>query len=384
MEEKNQRAIELLREKSDLNKGKRENETFFKKNNVPYVKIRIKNNAIDFFYDTDKDHCKWNSFAESLSEDIYSLKKTRKKYSITVKDQNIDTEKQCSLLYELFDKWQSFSSSSDETQSADEEPNEKKDCETIQSDYHINTDPLFPGSNFDMSRLEEFGEKEMLNGISDLEYKFKKFKKGKLVEDVYGKPINFASWGNWKERTPDSKVTSNLEFSDELLQGLQPNIVFCALNVSTDVKPGNWNNFHKEGDRGNSNLRDSIIRTRLQGAYLTDLIKFYPETAGDKVKSYFENNKNKGELERHAEWFVEEMIQLKEFFWKNNSKLPLIIIVMGKTATKSLFETAEIEKKLREKFKDVKVYFVRHYSRDCKEELPEQIRKTVRKIEQDL
>ena len=262
-------------------------------------------------------------------------------------------------------------SASDETQSGDAEPNVKKDCETIPSDYTTNTDPLFPSSNFDMSRLEEFGEKEMLNGISDLEYKFKNGK----VEDVYGKPINFASWGNWKERT------SNLEFSNELLQGLQPNIVFCGLNVSTDVEPGNWNNFHKKGDCGNSNLRDSIIRTRLQGAYFTDLIKFYPETAGGKVKNHFKNNK--GELERHAGWFVKEMIQLKEFFWKNNSKLPLIIIVMGNPA-QELFNTAEIEKKLREKFKDVWVYPVRHYSQDYKKELPEKIREIVRKIEQDL
>ena len=285
-----------------------------------------------------------------------------------------DYKGRCDILYGELLKWQSSQSASDETQSADEEPKAKKDCETILSDYTTNTDPLFPSSNFDMSCLEGFGEKEMLNGISDLEYKFKN---GKLVEDVYGKPINFASWGNWKERT------SNLEFSDELLQGLQPNIVFCGLNVSTDVEPGNWNNFHKKGDRGNSNLRDSIIGTRLQGAYFTDLIKFYPETAGGKVKSYFKNNK--GELERHAEWFVEEMIQLKEFFWKNNSKLPLIIIVMGKTATKELFNTAEIENKLRkEKFDDVKVYFVRHYSQDHKKELPEKIREIVRKIEQDL
>lgn len=282
----------------------------------------------------------------------------------------------CDILYGELLKWQSFSSSSKKTRPADTKPKVKKDCESVPSDYPINTDPLFPGSNFDMSRLEEFGEKEMLNGISDLEYKFKN---EKLEEDVYGKPINFASWGNW--RTPDSKVTSNLEFSNELLQGLQPNIVFCGLNVSTDVEPGNWNNFHKKGDRGNSNLRDSIIGTRLQGAYLTDLIKFYPETDSGIVERHFKNNK--GELERHAGWFVKEMIQLKEFFWKNNSKLPLIIIVMGNRA-QELFNTAEIEKKLRkEKFDDVKVYFVRHYSQDCKKELPEKIRKIVRKIEQD-
>ena len=110
MEEKNQRAIEFLRKKSDLKEGERkqDKEKYFRKNNA---KIRIKNNAIDFYYDGN-DADKWNSFAESLCEDIYFLEKTRKKYKITVKDQNTDTEKQCSLLYELFDKWQSFSSSS--------------------------------------------------------------------------------------------------------------------------------------------------------------------------------------------------------------------------------------------------------------------------------
>jgi hypothetical protein len=348
MEEKNQRAIEFLSKKSDLKKGKRGKETFFYKN-TQNVKIRILCTGMDFYCESEKrKQYGWSDFVKQ--NDATPYKKNNE--WLAVKDQNTDTETQCSLLYELFDKWQSFQSASEETQPADAKPKVKKDCETVPSDDPSNTDPFFPSSNFDMSRLEEFGEKEMLNGISDLEYKFEN---GKLVEDVYGKPINFASWGNWKKRTSDSKVTSNLEFSDELLQGLQPNIVFCGLNVSTDVEPGNWNNFHKEGDCGNSNLRDSIIRTRLRGAYLTDLIKFYPETAGGKVKNHFKNNK--GELERHAEWFVEEMIQLKEFFWKDNSKLPLIIIVIGKTATKSLFETAEIEKKLREKFKDVKVYF---------------------------
>ena len=50
MEEENQRAIEFLRKKSDLHKGKRpqENEIYFRKNNA---KIRIKNNAIDFYYE---------------------------------------------------------------------------------------------------------------------------------------------------------------------------------------------------------------------------------------------------------------------------------------------------------------------------------------------
>ena len=69
MEEKIQRAIEFLGKKSDLIEGERtkENEKYFRKNNA---KIRIKNNAIDFYYEGN-DTDKWNSFAESLSEDIY-------------------------------------------------------------------------------------------------------------------------------------------------------------------------------------------------------------------------------------------------------------------------------------------------------------------------
>ena len=369
MEEKIQEAVKFFNDKFGLKKEVKSGEISFPK--CRSVKIRVgaarTKHIVDLYCESNEDFEELKNIIKNDKEmnDIY--KEVSGSRCFTVENQSI--EEQCRLLGNLYDTWKRFQSASDETQSADAESKGKKDCKTIQSDYPINTDPLFPGSNFDMSRLEEFGEKEMLNGISDLEYKFEN-----------GKPINFASWGNW--RTPDSKITSNLEFSNELLQGLQPNIVFCGLNVSTDVERGNWNNFHKKDDSGNSNLRDSIIGTRLRGAYLTDLIKFYLETAGGKVKNHFKNNK--GELERHAEWFVEEMIQLKEFFWKDNSKLPLIIIVMGKTATKSLFETAEIEKKLREKFKDVKVYFVRHYSRDYKKELPEKIREIVRKIEQDL
>ena len=373
MEEKIQEAVKFFNDKFRLKKEVKSGEISFPK--CRSVKIRVgaarTKHIVDLYCERNEDFEKLKNIIKNDKEmnDIY--KEVSGSRCFTVENQSI--EEQCRLLGNLYDTWKSFQSASDETQSADAESKGKKDCETVQSDYPTNTDPLFPSSNFDMSRLEEFGEKEMLNGISDLEYKFED---RKLVEDVYGKPINFASWGNWKERTSD------LEFSDELLQGLQPNIVFCGLNVSTDVELGNWNNFHEEGDRWNSNLRDSIIGTRLRGAYFTDLIKFYPKTAGEKVEDYFKNNK--GELERHAEWFVEEMIQLKEFFWKDNSKLPLIIIVMGKTATKSLFKTAEIEKKLREKFKDVKVYFVRHYSQDYQNELPEEIREIERKIEQDL
>ena len=375
MEEKIQEAVKFFNDKFGLKKEVKSGEISFPK--CRSVKIRVgaarTKHIVDLYCESNEDFEELKNIIKNDKEmnDIY--KEVSGSRCFTVENQSI--KEQCRLLGNLYDKWQRFSSPSKKTQSADAKPKVKKACETSP----INTDPLFPGSNFDMSRLEEFGKKEMLNGISDLEYN----ENGKLVEDVYGKPINFASWGNWKERTPDSKRTSNLEFSDELLQGLQPNIVFCGLNVSTYVERGNWNNFHKKDDSGNSNLRDSIIGTRLRGAYLTDLIKFYPETDSDEVEKHFKNNK--GELERHAEWFVEEMIQLKEFFWKNNSKLPLIIIVMGKTATKSLFETAEIEKKLRkENFDDVKVYFVRHYSQDCKKELPEKIREIVRKIEQDL
>ena len=53
MEEKNQRAIEFLRKKSDLKEGEKGKETFFYKNTQD-VKIRILCPGMDFYCESEK------------------------------------------------------------------------------------------------------------------------------------------------------------------------------------------------------------------------------------------------------------------------------------------------------------------------------------------
>ncbi|MBE6391277.1 MAG: hypothetical protein E7042_03625 [Lentisphaerae bacterium] len=294
MEEKNQRAIEFLGKKSDLNKGDRKNEKYFRKNNA---KIRIKNNAIDFYYDGD-DADKWNSFAESLSEDIYSLKKNSKKYSITVKDQNTDTETQCSLLYELFDKWQSFQSASDETQSADAEPKVKKNCESS-------------------TKLEK-----TCNNVMSEEYNYKPcteqfpecFDGNVKLGIVNNKPEEIqyvASFADWSE-----------DFQNNLNK-IEGNTILFGLNISSSIgKP--WENFHSTSDE------DERLKYACEGvfdrAYITDLIKDFPNGNSSVVMKAFKNN----ETLRHAsvEMFVREIAFLIHCGRIEKNK-PLHIVLLG-------------------------------------------------------
>jgi hypothetical protein len=116
-----------LRKKSDLKKGERRKETFFYKN-TRNVKIRILCTGMDFYCESEKrKQYGWSDFVKQ--NDATPYKKNNE--WLAVKDQNTDTEKQCSLLYELFDKWQSFSSPSKKTRTADAESNVKKDCKTV-------------------------------------------------------------------------------------------------------------------------------------------------------------------------------------------------------------------------------------------------------------
>ena len=299
MEEKNQRAIEFLKKKSDLNEGERprENEKYFKKNNVPYVKIRIKNNAIDFYYEGN-DTDKWNRFAESLSKDIYSLKKNSKKYSITVKDQNTDIETQCSLLYELFDKWQSISSSSEKTRPADKKPKVKKDCETS-------------------TKLEK-----TCNNVMSEEYNYEPCTE--QFPECFDGNVKLGIVNNKPEEI--QKVASFADWSHDFqndLNKIEGNTILFGLNISSSIKE-RWENFHSKTEE------DKRLKYACEGvfdrAYITDLIKDFPNGNSSVVMKAFENN----ETLRHAsvEMFVREIACLIHCGLIEKNK-PLHIVLLG-------------------------------------------------------
>ena len=294
MEEKNQRAIKFLKKKSDLKEGKRKNEKYFIKNNA---KIRIKNNAIDFYYDGN-DADKWNSFAESLCKDIYSLEKPMVKYIITVKDQNTDTEKQCSLLYELFDKWQSFSSSS-KTQSADAEPN-------VNDKYNYEPcDEQFPA---------------YLDGNVKLG----------IVNNDFVEIQKVASFADWSD-----------DFRKNLNK-IEGNTILLGLNISSSIeKP--WENFHSKSNE------DKRLKYACEGvfdrAYITDLIKYFPNGKSSEAMKAFKNN----ETLRHAsvEMFVREIAFLIHCGRIEKNK-PLHTVLLG-----SAVQECMICKIAQKKIKDI-------------------------------
>ena len=81
-------------------------------------------------------------------------------------------------------------------------------------------------------------------------------------------------------------------FDDEnILQELNPNIVLVALNFSVAVAD-DWEpfqNFHGKGG-GAYKIRYAVKGTPFWGAYMTDIIKDFPEKESNNVMTYLKDN----------------------------------------------------------------------------------------------
>ena len=108
-----------------------------------------------------------------------------------------------------------------------------------------------------------------------------------------------ASWAIWKAKDTNGKAKSNMSDlsifeSQNILEMLNHNYVFVGLNASVhelpETKP--WMNFHSADARRSQDykLRDVLLGTPLWGSYITDIIKNYPETFSNKVRSYIRQN----------------------------------------------------------------------------------------------
>jgi len=120
-----------------------------------------------------------------------------------------------------------------------------------------------------------------------------------------------ASWAVWPDEgeTPKSNMgdLSILE-RDETLSKLNPNVVLVALNVSLDgVVQKPFQNFHGKGG-GAYKIRYALKDTPLWGAYMTDIIKDFPELESGKVGSYL--RKNRLFEEENIERFRQELIDI--------------------------------------------------------------------------
>ena len=77
-----------------------------------------------------------------------------------------------------------------------------------------------------------------------------------------------------------------------LLSQLNPNVVLVGLNISTWDIEDPFANFHsKRPVAQDYKIRFAVKDTDLWGAYMTDIVKDYPEKESGKVGSYLRQNR---------------------------------------------------------------------------------------------
>ena len=129
-----------------------------------------------------------------------------------------------------------------------------------------------------------------------------------FIKEKYGL---HASWAVWAQagNTPKSNMGDLSLFDEEtIVLHLNPDIVLVALNFSiSGVVQQPFQNFHGAGG-GAYKLRYALQGTPLWGAYMTDIIKDFPEVESGKMMSYLRNNK---EFEaENTKRFLEEISDL--------------------------------------------------------------------------
>jgi hypothetical protein len=124
------------------------------------------------------------------------------------------------------------------------------------------------------------------------------------------------SWAIWSEvkDTPKSNM-GDLSLLDpsinkNLLNEVNPNIIFVALNFSRETVMEEFANFH-DGRHISQDykIRYALKGTKLWGGYMTDIIKNFPEKSSSKMMSFLKKDK-KLEIE-NCQIFTEELSLLK-------------------------------------------------------------------------
>ena len=115
-----------------------------------------------------------------------------------------------------------------------------------------------------------------------------------FIKEKYGQ---HASWAIWAKQgdTPKSNMGDmsvlDPEVNNNLLSELNPNIVLVALNFSEDITHEPWENFHKYRPHATDfRTRYALRDTPLCGAYMTDILKDYPEKDSKKVDLHLKNH----------------------------------------------------------------------------------------------
>ena len=167
-----------------------------------------------------------------------------------------------------------------------------------------------------------------------------------FIKKKYGKHVSWAIW----ERE-DEKPTSNIgnmsvldpEINKNLLSELNPDIVLVALNFSVDIKHEPWENFHKYRPHATDfKTRYALRDTPLWGAYMTDILKDYPEKDSNKVNAH---------LKKHPELEQQNITRFRQEITDIGANNPLLVAFGG-----IVYEI------LRRNLKDFKIVKIPHYA----------------------
>ena len=295
MEEKIQEAVKFFNDKFGLKKEVKSGEISFPK--CRSVKIRVgaarTKHIVDLYCESNEDFEELKNIIKNDKEmnDIY--KEVSGSRCFTVENQSI--KEQCRLLGNLYDKWQSVSSSSKKTRPADAA------CDKYNYEP---CDEQFPAC-FD-------GNVKL--GI------------------VNNKPVEIQKVASFADRSRDFKNNLNK---------IEGNTILFGLNISSSIG-GPWENFHSTSNE------DKRLKYACEGvfdrAYITDLIKDFPNGKSSEAMDAFKNN----ETLRHAsvEMFLREIAFLIHCGLIKKNK-PLHIVLLG-SAVQECMKCKIAQKKIKD------------------------------------
>jgi hypothetical protein len=127
------------------------------------------------------------------------------------------------------------------------------------------------------------------------------------IKEKYG---NESSWAIWSEMLDtNTSNMSDISFFDDknISKELNPQIIMVGLNISEPLSGKSFSNFHGKGG-GAYKLRYGLKDTPCWGAYLTDIIKNFPEPDSNKVLKHLKENPDF--LEENINLFRDELSDL--------------------------------------------------------------------------
>ena len=115
-----------------------------------------------------------------------------------------------------------------------------------------------------------------------------------FLKEKYGKHASWAIWADAGER-PKSNIGDmsvlDPDLQKDLLSKLNPEAILVALNFAEDIDHEPWENFHKYRPQATDyKTRFALRDTPLWGAYMTDVLKDYPEKDSAKVNSHLKDH----------------------------------------------------------------------------------------------